>query len=274
MGKTGSCLVGRALLCKALIQLSADGWGRTPSQVVFGPKAIQPSGLWALGSMVKVMATSKRVAEKTFPDSCCQSPHPCGQPLLTHTSTGDPTTRAGSFRSVSCGVIAAFLWSLVYARFCLCPPRLKWSLCFPQSCGSLVIKSYWPSRSDSLGIPRHFVRSQAGKPGVGFRTLTRVGKLLWYYCSSICHPPGGHGIWLLWFCPSYYLTVASSLSLDVGYLFLVGSGVLLLVVVRCSTASCDFGALAGGGMCASFYSATLNQPHSINFWEFDIETPT
>ena len=140
--------------------------------------------------------------------------------------------------------------------------------------GSLVVKSLWPSRSDSLGIPRHFVRSQAGKPGVGFRTLTRVGNLLWYYCSSICHPPGGRGIWLLWFCPSYYLTVAPSLSLDVGCLFLVGSGVLLLVVVRCSTASCDFGALAGGGMCASFYSAILNQPRSIDFWEFNIETPT
>ena len=28
-----------------------------------------------------------------------------------------------------------------------------WSLCFPQSCASPIIKSCWPSRSDSLGIP-------------------------------------------------------------------------------------------------------------------------
>ena len=33
MGKTGSCSVSRVLLSKALIQLSPDGWGCTPSLV-------------------------------------------------------------------------------------------------------------------------------------------------------------------------------------------------------------------------------------------------
>ena len=33
------------------------------------------------------------------------------------------------------------------------------SLCFPQDCGSSVIKSHWPSKSDSLGILSPFPRS-------------------------------------------------------------------------------------------------------------------
>ena len=40
-------------------------------------------------------------------------------------------------------------------RLCLCPLRI----CFPQSCGSSVIKSCCPSESDSLGIPSPFAES-------------------------------------------------------------------------------------------------------------------
>ena len=36
-----------------------------------------------------------------------------------------------------------------------------WSLCFPQSCGSLIIKSFWPLSPGSLGIPSPC----AGYPG-------------------------------------------------------------------------------------------------------------
>ena len=43
--KLGLALVGRALLSKTLIQLSADGWGCTPSLVVIWPEAIQSWGL-------------------------------------------------------------------------------------------------------------------------------------------------------------------------------------------------------------------------------------
>ena len=34
-----------------------------------------------------------------------------------------------------------------------------WRLCLPQFCGSLIIKSRWPSRSDSLRIPCPYARS-------------------------------------------------------------------------------------------------------------------
>ena len=49
--------------------------------------------------------------------------------------------------------------------------------------------------------------------------------------------------------------MASSLSLDMRHLFLVGSSVLLLMV---ATASCNFGILTGDEP-TFFYSAILNQ---------------
>ena len=78
-------------------------------------------------------------------------PHSCGMPLPSHISTGDPPTLVGGFGSVSYGVTAPFLWVLVHAKFC-CALQ-GWSLCFPQSCGSPVIKSHWPSRSVPLLDP-------------------------------------------------------------------------------------------------------------------------
>ena len=111
-----------------------------------------------------------------------------------------------------------------------------WSLCFPQSCRSLVIKSQWPSRPDSLDqrIPSPLSDPKTGKPDVGFRTFTTVGELLWYYCSPVCGSPTwwAWDLILLWLCPSYHLNAASSLSLDEGYLFLVGCSVLLSMMVQ------------------------------------------
>ena len=46
----------------------------------------------------------------TFLACCCQCPCPCGEPLPTHSTTGDPPTLAGSSGSVACGVTAPFLW--------------------------------------------------------------------------------------------------------------------------------------------------------------------
>ena len=37
-----------------------------------------------------------------FQDYCCQCPSPSGEPLSTHTSTGDPPTLAGRSGSVFC----------------------------------------------------------------------------------------------------------------------------------------------------------------------------
>ena len=109
----------------------------------------------------------------------------------------------------------------------------KSAVCFPQSYGSLVSKSHWPSKSDSLWIPSPLARSQASKHDMGLRMFITMGELIWYYCTPVCGLPTWQiqDLFLLWLHPSYHLIEASSLSLDVGYLFLVASSVLFSMVV-------------------------------------------
>ena len=85
-------------------------------------------------------------------------PHPHGEPLLTHVSTGAHLTLTGRSGSVSPGVTAPFPQVLEHEKFCFCPPKVK---SFSQYCGSPVTKSHWPSKSDSLEIPSPFI----GSPG-------------------------------------------------------------------------------------------------------------
>ena len=120
--------------------------------------------------MVGFMAVSKRAMPRgTVQDCCYQCLHPCGELLPTRASTEDPRRLAGSFGSVSCGFAASFLWVLVWGRF-VCALQ-DWSLCFLHSYGSPKIKSRWPSRSDSLGIPSPFIRSPGWKPWCGAQNL-------------------------------------------------------------------------------------------------------
>ena len=64
---------------------------------------------------------------------------------------------------------------------------------FPQSCGSSVIKSHWPSTSNSLGLSVCFLDPQVGKAVVGPWTFATVQELLWYNCSPVC---GSSAPWL------------------------------------------------------------------------------
>ena len=50
------------------------------------------------------------------------------------------------------------LWVLVHTNFCLCPPRV-----FPQCCGSSVVKSHRPSKSNPLVVLSTFARSPVGE---------------------------------------------------------------------------------------------------------------
>ena len=110
----------------------------------------------------------------------------------------------------------------------------KTAVCFPQSSGRPIIKICRPLRPDSWGSSVPLTDPQAGKSDVGFRTFTIVWERLWYYCSPVCGSPTWWlwGLILSWLCPSYHLTAASSLSLDVGCLFQVGSSILLSMVVQ------------------------------------------
>ena len=97
--------------------------------------------------MVGLLVNSKMsYANLHLPEPCCQSHCPWNRLLLTHTSAGDSQILTGRSGSVFCGVTTPFLWVLVLARFCLCPP----CLCFPKSCGSSVIKSFCTSKPQSL----------------------------------------------------------------------------------------------------------------------------
>ena len=107
-------------------------------------------------SMLGLTATSSRRTLANTPHPPCLPlplPLPHSRPQLTLFRRVPSTGKSGS---ASCQVPAPFPWVLVGTRFCLCPP----SLCFPQSCGSSVIKSRKPS---SLGIPSPSARS----PGWG-----------------------------------------------------------------------------------------------------------
>ena len=105
-----------------------------------------------------------------------------------------------------------------------------WILCFPQSCGSHVIKSHWPSRSNSLGSPSPFVGSPGWKLDMGFRTFTTVGELLWCYCSPVYLVGMEFDfIMIVPLLPSHY---GFFFVFGCGVSFLVGPSILLLMVVQ------------------------------------------
>ena len=77
MEKLSLALVGRALLSKALIQLSTDVWGCTLSLVVVWPEVTQT---WSLQALVGLMVNYKRVYVKgdlPVPPSPCLHRKPC-----------------------------------------------------------------------------------------------------------------------------------------------------------------------------------------------------
>ena len=129
-------------------------------------------------------------------------------------------------------------WHLSFGSWCawdfVCV-LYDWSLCFPQSCGSPIIKFHWLWGQILWRVLVPLSDLRAWKPDMGFRTFTTVGELLWFYCSPACGSPT-QWVWdliSLWLCPFHCLVVSSSLSLDVGYLFFfVCSSILLSIVVQ------------------------------------------
>ena len=119
----------------------------------------------------------------------------------------------------------------------------KPEVCFPQSYGSLIIKFCCASRSDSLGIPSLFVRFPGWEAWHGVQNLHNRGRtslVLLFSSLWATHP------------------------LDMGFDFIVIVPILpsycgFFFVFGCSTASFDFGALAGGDDYMFIYSIILSQ---------------
>ena len=136
------------------------------------------------------------------------------------------------------------------------------SLCFPQSCGSSMIKLLWPSRSDSPGIPSPSVGSPGWEAWRGVQNLHRSGRTSLVLFSSlwVTHPAA---------MEFEFIMIAPLLRYCCSFFFVFGCGVSFFggfqhtPVDGCSTVSCDFGALAGEDEPTSFYSIILNQKPPI-----------
>ena len=119
-------------------------------------------------------------------------------------------------------------------RSLLLPPRpwytqdfcvsSKNGICFLLSCGTPTVKSCWPSKSDSLGIPRPPLLDPQlaslmwdSEPLRHWEKFSGIIVLL-----SVGHQPREHGIWFYWDCaPSYHLIAVSPLYLAAAQLWWV-----------------------------------------------------
>ena len=109
-----------------------------------------------------------------------------------------------------------------------------WSLCFPQSCGNLVIKSRWASRSFSLKIPRPFVRSsdwEAWRVVPNLHSSGRTFLVLLFLSLWVSHLTGMGFDFVVsvLFLPS---CCRCFLAFGLGISFLVVSIILLKLVVQ------------------------------------------
>lgn len=167
-GKTWSCSHGQVLVYD--IPLYADGWGlhSLVSCLTWGHPV-----LGSTGSMVALMVTLTGLMPRSpFQHCYCQCLPFHDEPLLTHTSMGPPNTSRQAPFSLY-GVTALSLWAW-NTQDLVCALH-RYSLCFPSPV-EYVIKSHWPSKSDSLGFLSLW-RLQAGKFDMGLKTFTIVGEL-------------------------------------------------------------------------------------------------
>ena len=186
----------------------------------------------------------------TFPDCCCQCLHPCGEPLQTQSSIGDPPTLAGSFSSVSCGVTFPFPWVLVHARFCLCPPRLE-SL-FPPVLWKFYNQIPLAFKVRFPGDSQPCCQNPRLEAWCGVQNLHNSGTtylVLLFSSLWVTHMAGMEFV---------FIVIVSLLPPCCGLFFdfVLGlcffSGFQCPPIDGCSTPSCDFGALTGADERTSF----------------------
>lgn len=85
------------------------------------------------------------------------------------------------------GSLLLSLGSWCMPRFYLCPTRVESVL----NCGSSIIKSRWPSKSDSLGLPSSFVRSPGCEAWGGAQNFPYSGRTslaLLFSSLYVAHP--------------------------------------------------------------------------------------
>ena len=138
----------------------------------------------------------------------------------------------GKSGAVYCGVTDPFSWVLSHTSFCLSPARV----CFPHPVKVLMVLwwSEWlpPSRGlmpyPSLLHPEPPWQATADLHLHRKHSNIVLAQSLWWSLGPDVHkvslsPPnifGRYRVWVsTWFCPSYHLSGAPPLPLDVRYLF-------------------------------------------------------
>ena len=196
-------------------------------------------------TLVDIMKITGNLLQKAPSSHCCtQCPWPCSGPPLTHTSAGDSSTLSGKSGSVSVGSLP-----LSPGSWCT-----QVSVCALRESISLVPCKFWQLYGGVNGnlLQEGLCHTQVcctqslcpcGRP---LLTLTSAGatqtqiwlSLCWVsgsWCTQSLSPPSvsrGYGVWFqMWLHPSYHLA-GDSLPLDVRYLFLVRSNILLSTGVQ------------------------------------------
>ena len=157
--------------------------------------------LQSTGSMVGLMATSKRIYSKgDLLGLWLSVPLPLKWTLADPGLPGDPPTLKGSLAQRPVGLLLLSWRPLCVQDFVWV--FQDWSICSPHFCRSLIIKCHWPSRSDFLGISRSFVGSPDWEAWHVVEKLHRSGRasLVLLFPSSWRTLPHGDGISLYCDC--------------------------------------------------------------------------
>ena len=132
-------LFTHSMLSKSLIQFSVDGRSVFPSGCLVWEQTV-------VGVMAVMTTSFKRAYIYTVVFSV---PDPAAIHCRPIPQLETPGHSQANLAQSLVGHTAPFSWVLVCTRFCLGPPLQS---LFPQSCGSSIIKSLWPPKSNSLEI--------------------------------------------------------------------------------------------------------------------------
>ena len=135
----GLVLMGRAMLSKSLIQFSADGWDCVPSLYL----GLRPNYVRGNGDLLQKDLCQDAVAPMTVVVSARDYAVGHCQPTPVLEAPGHSAANLAQSLVGSLFLSPGF-WC---TQGLVCAKSL-----FPQSCGSSVIKSCWPPKSNSLGV--------------------------------------------------------------------------------------------------------------------------
>ena len=148
--------------------------------------------------------------KQTFPDCCCQCPIPVVSPC-------------SSLQHQQVVLIQSAVGSLLFSSGSWCTQDLvcalqDWSLYFPQSCGSLIIKSQCLSRSEFQGFPVPLSDPQVGSLTRDFEPLQQWANFFGIIVLQLVgHLPAGMRL--------DFIVIVSLLPSHCGFSFVFGCGV-------------------------------------------------